>query len=163
MTCSNNAFKALLLTLATLLSSTAFASDQNDLNTMLDQFLAGAVSDIKVHERFWADDLVYTSSSGQRFGKKKIIEGMREAEGEAKQAAASITYRAEDTDIRLFGNTAVITFRLVAEPSGADTTAKQPEKSEFFNTGTFVKRSGKWQAVAWQATKIPPAAAASSD
>jgi hypothetical protein len=23
------------------------------------------------------------------------------------------------------------------------------------NTGTFLKRNGKWQAVAWQATKVP--------
>ena len=26
---------------------------------------------------------------------------------------------------------------------------------EFYNTGTFVKRRGRWQAVAWQATRIP--------
>jgi hypothetical protein len=26
---------------------------------------------------------------------------------------------------------------------------------QYFNTGTFVKREGRWQAVAWQATKIP--------
>ncbi len=25
----------------------------------------------------------------------------------------------------------------------------------YFNTGTFLKREGKWQAVAWQATIIP--------
>jgi hypothetical protein len=27
--------------------------------------------------------------------------------------------------------------------------------ANYFNTGTFVKRDNKWQAVAWQATKIP--------
>jgi len=26
----------------------------------------------------------------------------------------------------------------------------------FRNTGTFLKRNGKWQAVAWQATRVPP-------
>ena len=39
--------------------------------------------------------------------------------------------------------TAVVAFRLVSEPQ------------QYFNTGTFVKRGGRWQAVAWQATKIP--------
>ena len=81
---------------------------------------------------------------------------MQEAENETEKASASVDYRAEDTDIRLFGDTAVIAFRLVAEPGSVNAGGKQAEKTEFFNTGTFVKRDGKWQAVAWQATKIPP-------
>ncbi|WP_232325023.1 nuclear transport factor 2 family protein [Microbulbifer agarilyticus] len=152
-----------VLALAILCASNAFANDQKDLNSLLDQFLAGASNDIAVHERFWADDLIYTSSNGQRFGKKKIIQGMREAASENEQTTASVDYRAEDTDIRLFGDTAVIAFRLVAEPGSADTKNKQTEITEFFNTGTFVKRDGKWQAVAWQATKIPPATPSSGD
>jgi hypothetical protein len=27
--------------------------------------------------------------------------------------------------------------------------------ANYFNTGTFLKRGGKWQAVGWQATRIP--------
>ncbi|MCA0901739.1 nuclear transport factor 2 family protein [Microbulbifer agarilyticus] len=157
----NNGIKALALVI--LCASNALASEQKDLNTLLDQFLAGASNDIEVHKRFWADDLIYTSSSGQRFGKQKIIQGMREAENETEKATASVDYRAEDTDIRLFGDTAVIAFRLVAEPGSVDAGGKRAEKTEFFNTGTFVKRDGKWQAVAWQATKIPPATPPSGD
>jgi len=32
------------------------------------------------------------------------------------------------------------------------------EVNRFLNTGTFVRRQGKWQAVAWQATKLTPPA-----
>jgi len=40
---------------------------------------------------------------------------------------------------------AVINFRLVQHNGG--------QTNYFRNTGTFLKRKGKWQAVAWQATK----------
>jgi hypothetical protein len=46
-------------------------------------------------------------------------------------------------------------FRLVAtiEKAGAK------EVKNFLNTGTFLKRSGKWQAAGWQATAVPKAPA----
>ncbi len=148
--------KALLM--LTLFHHSAAADDRETLDNLLSQFLTGAADDIQVHERFWADDLIYTSSSGQRFGKSTIIEGMEKAEQkegnkEKKAASAPIRYRAEDTDIRVLGETAIVAFRLIAEPApGGD---KPAEKMEFFNTGTFVKRDGEWRALAWQATKIP--------
>ena len=155
--------KALGITALIMLSgSSAFADDRETLNNLLNQFLAGAADDIDVHQRFWADDLIYTSSSGQRFGKAVIIEGMQKAAAEEKksrkeekEASTPMRYRAEDTDIRLLGDTAIVAFRLIAEPlSSGD---KSTERMEFFNTGSFVKRDGEWRALAWQATKIPPA------
>ena len=37
------------------------------------------------------------------------------------------------------------------------TTDKAGKKTvnHYLNTGTFLKRDGKWQAVAWQATVMP--------
>lgn len=151
--------------LLTLIASGASAETDHRaaLQTLLDQFLAGAASDIQVHQRFWADDLIYTSSSGQRFGKQKILDGMRPDKDEEKsneekksveKEADSIRYRAEDTDIRLFGNTAIVAFRLIAEPAGGGSGSNTP-KSQYYNTGTFINRNGQWSAVAWQATKIP--------
>jgi hypothetical protein len=45
-----------------------------------------------------------------------------------------------------------VAFRLV----GTTTKDGKTEVSRYLNTGTFLKRDGKWQVVAWQATKIPP-------
>ncbi|MCQ3828077.1 nuclear transport factor 2 family protein [Microbulbifer elongatus] len=149
----------------TLFQSSAFADERAKLNHLLNHFLAGAADDIRVHQRFWADDLIYTSSSGQRFGKAEILAGMKKTaadkttEEESQTDSAAMRYRAEATDIRLLGDTAIVAFRLIAEPQpGADRSAS---KMEFFNTGTFIKRDGEWRALAWQATKIPAVAPAS--
>ena len=55
--------------LLTLLCGPAFAADDDaQLRLLLNEFLAGAsVNDVAMHERFWAEDLVYTSSGGERF------------------------------------------------------------------------------------------------
>ena len=54
-------------------------------------------------------------------------------------------------DIRIYGTTAVVAFRLVIEPPEG---AEGPVRSNF-NTGTFLKRDGEWRVVAWQSTVIP--------
>jgi hypothetical protein len=60
-------------------------------------------------------------------------------------------YSAEEVQINLYGETAVVAFRLVAEvPLENGGT----ERLNFYNTGTFLKRDGEWRAVAWQATSI---------
>jgi hypothetical protein len=38
---------------------------------------------------------------------------------------------------------------------GTTTKGDKTETTDYFNTGTFIKRDGKWQVVAWQATKTP--------
>ena len=53
--------------------------------------------------------------------------------------------------------TAVVAFRLVARTEHSD---GKVETDHYRNTGTFLRRNGKWQVIAWQATKIPEDAAA---
>ncbi len=127
----------------------AQADEEQHLRQLLDEFLQGAATDIQQHQGFWADDLVYTSSSGQRFGKAKILAGMQDTPATEQQPKSR--YWAEDIDIKLYGTTAIIAFRLMGEM----TEGEQVRVQQYFNTGTFLKREGRWQAVAWQATKIP--------
>lgn len=126
-----------------MLAPTAFAGDEEDLRDLLNDFLAG-VSQAETHERFWAEDLIYTSSAGTRTSKAEIMAGF----GEESDDESGPAYSAEDVRIQLYGRTAVVAFRLVA--SGDDTEVQQ-----YLNTGTFVKRGGIWQVAAWQATKMP--------
>ncbi len=122
------------------------APDGPVLAALLQAFLAGASkNDATAHDRFWSDDLVYTSSAGVRFGKADIMAGL-----ESAAAEDPAVYSAEDIQVKQYGDTAVVAFRLVATPRAGD-----GDISEYFNTGTFVKNEGRWQAVAWQATKIP--------
>lgn len=145
--------KIRLFGLAALLfacASTTLAGDVEDLATLLDEFLAHA-GEAPAHERFWAEDLVYTSSAGTRTNKAEILAGFEDP-ASADENADGPVYHAEDVDIRLYGDMAVVAFRLVA-----DSTAEpgEPVRQYYLNTGTFRKHDGMWKAVAWQATKVP--------
>lgn len=126
-------------------NATDIADDISTLSTLLDEFLAGQTK--AHHQRFWADDLVYTSSSGTRFGKEQIIASYDD-ENVRQDPTGGVAYSGVDKDIRIYGNIAVVAFKLVAAD---DDEILQT----YFNTGTFIKRDGEWRAVAWQATKIP--------
>lgn len=134
--------------IALLVAPNAFAGDVEDLTAQLNEFLA-AVTEKDTHDRFWAEDLVYTSSSGTRFDKATIMSGFEQsADSDSNEGP---TYTAEDVRVNIYGNTAIVAFKLVATPT--DGSAVQ----YYLNTGTFVKRDSAWQAVAWQATKVPDA------
>jgi ketosteroid isomerase-like protein len=130
------------------------APDAAELTNLLKEFLAGASrNDAAIHDRFWAEDLIYTGSSGRRVGKADILRDLRAAPAR-KPGDPTTTYTAEDIRIQQYGDTAIVAFRLVG------TTEKEgkTEVAQYLNTGTFLKRNGKWQAVAWQATRMPPPA-----
>jgi ketosteroid isomerase-like protein len=132
------------------------APDATELTKLLRDFLAGAGrNDAAMHERFWADDLIYTSALGRRKGKADIMRELRE-EGPAKPGDETAVYTAEDIRIQQYGDTAIVAFRLVAAITDK---AGAKEIKNFLNTGTFLKRNGKWQAAGWQATAVPKAPA----
>ena len=127
------------------------APDAAELTRLLHQFLKGASdNDLAAHQSFWADDLIYTSSSGRRMGKADIIRDVT-AEGPAKAGEETTVFTAEDIRIQQYDTTAIVAFRLVGTTSKGD----KKETSEYLNSGTFLKRDGRWQVVNWQATKLP--------
>ena len=130
----------------------AAAPDAAELTTLLQDFLAGASrNDIAMHDRFWADDLIYTGSSGKRIGKADIMRDVRSEVSSPKKNSGNTIYTAEDIRIQQYGTTAIVAFRLV----GATTKDGKTEVSNYLNTGTFLKRDNKWQVVNWQATRMP--------
>jgi len=141
---------ASLVLASSMASPTALAHDDpvaHEIHDLLDAFLAGAsTNDIETHDRFWAEDLVYTSSSGERFGKSEIMDNLA---GPPTDNESQPVYSSENVDIRVFGDIAVVTFRLVAADLAEDTG------TEFFNTGVLERRDGQWKAFTWQATRIP--------
>lgn len=146
--------KLISIILLQLLLMPALIAQESDevrvLENLLDGFLRGASeNDAEMHDRFWAEDLIYTSSNGERVTKEIIMEGLADTSQDMNQQTPD--YHAEETQIQLFDDIAVVAFKLVAisqPPSGE-------ERLEFYNTGTFQKRDGRWKAVAWQATRIP--------
>jgi len=137
--------RAIFITLLLLMSSTAYADDRAELTALLAEFLDGATrNDPAAHDKYWAEELIYTSSAGRRFGKAELMQGVN-SRGELPAAEISMRYSSEDLQILQYGDTAVVAFTLVG-------TSAQ-ETLRFLNSGTFVKRNGKWQAVNWQATR----------
>lgn len=124
------------------------APDAPELNRLLNEFLA-ATTDPTMHERFWADDLIYTRSVGVRVSKAEILRDLR-ATPAPKPGAPKTVYSAEDVRIQQYGDTAILAFRLVSTTTMADGSQ---QVANFLNSGTFVKRNGKWQVVSWQATR----------
>lgn len=146
-----------LLSLATLILTLAVgvlaqtAPDANELTTLLSEFLAGASrNDPSIHDRFWAEDVIYTASAGKRRGKSDIMHDVRSTPA-PKPGDPVTVYSAEDIRIQQYGNTAILAFRLVGTTVKSGTT----EVMNYLNSGTFVKRKGKWQVVNWQSTRMP--------
>jgi len=136
-------------------------ADRVALEDLLSEFLDDvSAGDASIHERFWAEDLIYTSSDGSRFGKAAIVgepgddeaadDDADEDDEQPAEEQLPVTYRAEEVDIRLYDDVAIVAFRLVGEttqPNG------DVERQDYFNTGTFLKKNDVWSVIAWQATK----------
>ena len=127
------------------------APDAAELTKLLNEFLAGASrNDPAAHERFWADDLIYTRSAGRRVSKADIMRDIRSAPA-PKPTDPKTVYTAEDIQIQQYGDTAIVAFRLVSTTESGGTR----QVANNLNSGTFVKRNAKWQVVSWQSTRIP--------
>lgn len=145
------ASSAILILLLTCNALAQSAPDAVELTRLLNEFLAGASrGDATIHERFWADDLIYTRSAGRRVNKAEVMRDVRSAPA-PKPTDPKTVYTAEDIQIQQYGDTAVVAFRLVSTTDAGGT--KQVANN--LNSGTFVKRDGKWQVVNWQSTRMP--------
>jgi hypothetical protein len=135
---------SLLLATLLLTPTLALADDKAELTAILGEFLDGATrNDAAIHNKYWADELIYTSSGGTRFGKAELMQSVT-SRGMLKPEEIATVYSSEDVRIMQYGDTAVVAFVLVGR-SGVDT-------KRYLNSGTFVRKNGQWQAVNWQAT-----------
>jgi len=128
-------------------AETRVMNTHEQLQAMVRDFLDGAgKNDVAAHERFWADDLIYTGSSGVVRTKAEIINNVKEAAAKPDPNEPKTTYDTEDMTIHDYGNFAVVNFRLVARGD--------KETRNFRNTGTLRRVNNEWKVIAWQATKI---------
>ena len=72
----------------------ANASDVDDLTAMLNEFLSASSTEA-AHERFWAEDLVYTSSRGSRTTKAEIMASFADVENEGDEPARKMDHSLE--------------------------------------------------------------------
>lgn len=121
------------------------ASDEQQVRQLEDQsheaFLQG---DTETLDRILADDFIFTDPEGRLVTKAEWITDMTSGE---------LTYESihiDDLQVRIYGDAAVTNGRV---------TMKGLSKKGGFNerycyTGMYVRRDGRWQAVAEQATLL---------
>lgn len=146
---------AAVCAIALLAGSLASAASDpaTELTAQLNKFLAAAshtppsADDKAVFNSFFSDDVLYTRAVGLVITKAVI---MRSLDQPPSPGDPQATYSAEDVTVHAYGNTAIVSFVLVqALPDGST--------KRYRNTGTFLNRERRWQAVAWQATPIASA------
>jgi ketosteroid isomerase-like protein len=126
-----------------------------EVTALLREFMAGASSgDRAVFEKFFADDVIYTRATGVVITKADIMQSLGKP---APASEGKSSYSAEDITVHEYGDTVIVAFRLEGRTEHAD---GKVEMAHYRNTGTFLRRNGRWQAVAWQATKISEASKA---
>lgn len=120
---------------------------KDELVSLIEQFLKNVPNNERAtFDGFFADDVLYTRGTGVVITKKDILADT----GKTTVPRANATFSGEEFTVHRYGDTAVVNFRLVMHATEND----KPVTRTFRNTGTFMKRNGRWQAVAWQATPI---------
>lgn len=145
-----------------LSSQSASSTTERELTAMLTQFLNDAGTNNPAgFDRFFADDLIYTRSAGSITTKAEIMRSLNSprTENSSSTNSSKSTFSAEDITIHPYSDTAVVAFRLVGRTEHPD---GKVEIANYRNTGTFLRRNGKWQVVAWQSTKMPDTATGSA-
>jgi ketosteroid isomerase-like protein len=103
--------------------------------------------DVKALERIYADDIMVTAPIGICVDKPAVMEEIRAA---ADRAVVS-KYDKEDLKVRVFGDTAVSSYRMSAEAKFEGTEIKR----QLCITNVWMNRNGEWQIVARHTASLP--------
>ena len=143
----------LLLLPAAIAQAPNESAAAHELKAMLTQFLHDAARGIPSgFDSFFADDVIYTRSTGMVVTKADIMRNLGKG---GPVLESTTTYSAEEVTVHEYGDTAIVSFRLVSHTENS--AGKPPSDANYRNTGTFLNRNGGWQVVAWQSTIIPEA------
>src|SRR5258708_27184939 len=117
------------------------------LRDFLDAVGRGKESDRLIFENFFADDVIYTSSSGIAINKEDIMK-ILDVDSPHRFKGS---HTPEDIKGQHCDHTVIVNFCMVMHSENRG----RPEISYFCNPGTFVNRSGRWQLVRWGARRDP--------
>jgi ketosteroid isomerase-like protein len=97
--------------------------------------------DADAMERILADGFAITHPDGQTQTRAQVLEAMREMR--EKGAASPVKFTTEDVEVRLEGDAAFLSGRLVEKSEGNGA----PRTTQLGYTDTYGKRDGRWQVV----------------
>jgi len=105
---------------------------------------AQLTNDVATLERVWADDHTFTNTFG-------VVQTKAERLAEMKSGARKLeSFNLDDIQVRAYGNTAVVTSRgtLKMQVRGQEISLQAR------GIDVYVRKQGRWQLVAAQATRI---------
>src|ERR1041385_7614519 len=120
-------------------------AEEESIRKVEDEFAtAYGRNDAETLDRLWAADYTFVNPAGQVLTKAQRLAMLRS--GELKIEG----YSRDDESIRVYGNTAVVTYRSTvhAQRNGTDISSQRRVIT------VLVKKDGRWQAVAQQSTTI---------
>jgi ketosteroid isomerase-like protein len=100
--------------------------------------------DVATLDRILADDFIGRWADGSTSNKREELASVRS--GHEQQQSNQLL----ETKIRLFGDTAVVTWKT----RETRTVGGKDASGTFWGTDVFVKRAGRWQAVAAQTSRL---------
>jgi Domain of unknown function (DUF4440) len=154
--------KSLLAIVLSVLAGSLFAQQQNTPSgtpgQIKDELLhieheigrANLECDYHYFERIEAEEFIFTDASGHVSNKRQDLAGEKDCR------KSDATYDIDDTDVRLYPTSAVVTGRVTIARKDKDGKLIT-RKSRF--TDVFVWRDATWQIVAGHSSRIPDAAA----
>jgi ketosteroid isomerase-like protein len=130
------------------------AEAEREIREFEAQFARAVVEgDRAFYDRVLAADFTHTSHAGVFKTRAEFLaEGKSGARGDSKSGTTRYdAYDVDDLAIRTYGDTAVVTGRTT--PRGR-TALGQPITGQYRYLRVWVKRQGRWQAVAFEGTRI---------
>ena len=108
--------------------------------------------DVAAMERIEADDFMITFADGAMRTKADEIASLKQP----APAGTPPIFMTADTKVRLYGDTAVLTGKVMMKGTYAEGLRKGQEyNSQYRYTDVYVKRNGRWQVVASHLTGLP--------
>jgi ketosteroid isomerase-like protein len=112
----------------------------------LEQGWATAVKqrDVGKIDQLQAEEYTFTDPAGRIWTKARALDSMRSGDLEID------SFELSDVQVKIYGKTAVVTFAIMWNGNFRGNDISGPQRM----TDVFVKRAGRWQCVASQATRI---------
>jgi hypothetical protein len=154
--------KTLLATVLSMLACSLFAQQQGtppgtpgqikDKLIRIEHEIGRAIlqCDYQYFERIEAEEFIFTDASGNVSNKRQDLAGEKDCH------KSDATYDVDDTDVRLYPTSAVVTGRVTI--TRKDKEGKVITRKNRF-TDVFVWRDATWQLVAGHSSRIPETAA----
>ena len=153
--------KILMLTIAVLAASTPVLPAQTNQPATaphasltraeqaladLEQAWAGAVKrrDAGTIDRLQAEEFVFTDPAGRTWTRAQGLDSIKAGDLEID------SFELTDVQVKIYGETAVVTFAITWNGNFRGNDISGPQRM----TDVWVKRDGRWQCVASQATRI---------